>query len=286
MERNIKEKGLDILAGKIDNKLLTNLNSCVRCGLCADSCMFFKALNEPKYIPARKVALVSSVYRRYFTLSGKIAPALVNAKELDDHTAEEMVDLLFGACTMCGRCVKHCSIGVDIPYFVRKGREMLAAMDMVPATLQATVDSALTTGNNMGIPEEEFTGTISWMEEELIDEMGDDKARIPLNEMHKEIFYTLNPREPKFFPAFQSLLWQRYFMRQMKTGLSHQSSTILPIMDFLTATKHRRDRLPVIFMRKFIASGEREWFLASADTVPGPTDGRGQIILAESMILI
>ena len=220
MDINIKEKGLGVLSGKVDNKLLTNLNSCVRCGLCAESCMFFKALNEPKYIPARKVALVSSVYRRYFTLSGKIAPALVNAKELDDHTAEEMVDLLFGACTMCGRCVKHCSIGVDIPYVVRKGREMLAAMDMVPATLQATVDSALTTGNNMGIPEDEFTGTISWMEEELIDEMGDDKARIPLNEMHKEIFYTLNPREPKFFPLSISAMAKIFYAANENWTLS------------------------------------------------------------------
>lgn len=206
-----REKALEILRNSSDSKLLTNLNACVRCGLCASSCMFYISQKEARFIPARKVDLVSSVYRKYCTIMGRIAPALVNAKDLDDNMAQEMVDLLFGACTMCGRCVKHCSIGVDIAYVVRKGREMLSAMDMVPASLQATVDSALKTGNNMGIPTEEFIDTIKWMEEELIDEMGNENARIPLDETDKNVFYTLNPREPKFFPLSISAMAKIFY---------------------------------------------------------------------------
>ena len=143
--------------------------------------------------------MVSSIYRRYCTLLGRTAPKLTHARELDDETITEMVDSLFGACTMCGRCVKHCSIGVDIPFVVRTGRRMLAAMGKVPQTLQATVDAAIQTGNNMGIPTEDFVDTIEWMQEDLQDELGEN-ATIPLNEEGKEILYTLNPREPKFFP--------------------------------------------------------------------------------------
>jgi Fe-S oxidoreductase len=51
----------------------------------------------------------------------------------------------------------------------------------------------------MGIPTEDFVDTIEWMQEDLQDELGED-ATIPLNEEGKEILYTLNPREPKFFP--------------------------------------------------------------------------------------
>lgn len=182
-----------------DSKLVTHLNACVHCGLCGESCMYYKAMGDNRFIPARKVELVSSLYRRYCTLTGKIAPFLVNAKELDEAMAEEMVDMLFGACTMCGRCVKHCSIGVDIAYVVHLGRRMLAAMGLVPETLQATVNAALDTGNNMAIPEEDFVDTIEWLEEELVDEYGEE-ARIPLNETGKRVLYTLNPREPKFFP--------------------------------------------------------------------------------------
>ena len=196
---------------QVDNKLLTHLNACVKCGLCAESCMFYKTFKEPEYIPASKVALVSSVYRRYNTLSGRLIPGLVGAEEMTDKMAERMVDLLFGACTMCGRCVKHCSVGVDIAYVVRKGREMLAEMGLVPETLQSTVDAAVQTGNNMGIPEDEFIGTIEWMEDELKDELNDQSASIPLNQSNKRVLYTLNPREPKFFPLSISAMAKIFY---------------------------------------------------------------------------
>lgn len=192
---------IDILSKHTDSKLITHLNSCVHCGLCETSCLFWLADPNHQFVPANKVDIVASVYRKYCTLTGKIMPKLFNAKELDDDTIAKMVDLLYGACTMCGRCVKHCSIGVDIPFVVKTGRRMLAAMGYVPATLQATVSSAIHTGNNMAIEETEFIDTIQWMEEEFQDEMeGDENARIPLNEPDKEMLYTLNPREAKFFP--------------------------------------------------------------------------------------
>lgn len=193
------QKAVNILTKHTDSKLLTHLNACVHCGLCETSCLFWKAFKDPRFIPGKKVDMVSSIYRRYCTFLGKTAPKLTHAKELNDETIAEMVDLLYGACTMCGRCVKHCSIGVDIPFVVRTGRRMLAAMGMVPETLQATVDAAVNTGNNMAIPTEDFVDTIEWMEEELQDELGED-AKIPLNQDGVDILYTLNPREPKFFP--------------------------------------------------------------------------------------
>lgn len=200
MNTELTEKALDILRHPADSKLITHLNACVHCGLCGTSCLFYKTFEDPRFIPGKKVDLVSSLYRRYCTTIGKVAPKLVHARDLDDAMVEEMVDSLYGACTMCGRCVAHCSIGVDIPFVVRTGRRMLATMGLVPKTLQATVDAAVNTGNNMGIPEDEFIDTIQWMEEEMQGEEGFEEATIPLNAEGKEILYTLNPREPKFFP--------------------------------------------------------------------------------------
>lgn len=193
------QKAVNILSKHTDSKLLTHLNACVHCGLCETSCLFWKSFKESKYIPGMKVDLVASIYRRYCTFLGKAAPKLTHARELNEETITEMIDSLYGACTMCGRCVKHCSIGVDIPFVVRTGRRMLAAMGMVPDSLQATVDAAINTGNNMAISTEDFVDTIEWMEEELQDELGEE-AKIPLNKEGADILYTLNPREPKFFP--------------------------------------------------------------------------------------
>ncbi|MDY6326295.1 MAG: (Fe-S)-binding protein [Bacteroidales bacterium] len=198
-QENIR-KAVDILTKHTDSKLVTHLNACVHCGLCDSSCLFFKTFNEPKYIPGKKVDMVSSIYRRYCTLLGKVAPKIANARELTEDVIPELVDELFGSCTMCGRCVKHCSIGVDIPFVVRTGRRMLAAMGCVPASLQATVDAALKTKNNMAIPKEDYIDTIEWMQEELQDELETEETLIPLNKENSELLYTLNPREPKFFP--------------------------------------------------------------------------------------
>ncbi|MCX6250886.1 MAG: (Fe-S)-binding protein [Bacteroidetes bacterium] len=204
-------KGLEVFQNLADSKLVTHLNSCVHCGLCAESCIYYLATKDNRLTPARKVDLVASIYRRYFTFTGKFWPGFVNARQLNKETADEMVDLLFGACTMCGRCTMHCSIGVDIAFLVRVGRTMLSNMGMVPVTLQSTVNAAVETGNNMSIPEEEFIATLKWMEEELIDEVNDPNAKIPMNETGKKILYTLNPREPKFFPLSISAMAKIFF---------------------------------------------------------------------------
>jgi Fe-S oxidoreductase len=215
-------RGLDVFQKQPDSKLITNLNSCVHCGLCAESCIYYLTLHDERLIPARKVEAVSSIYRRYNTVTGKLFPGLTNARELNDETVAEMIDLLFGACTMCGRCTTHCSIGIDIAYLVRTGRTMLSNMGLVPASLQSTVSTAVETGNNMGIPTDEFVATLQWMEDELIDEVNDPDARIPVNEHDKKILYTLNPREPKFFPLSISAMAKIFYAASESWTLSTQ----------------------------------------------------------------
>ena len=220
LEPEVLEKGLKVLDRQRDSKLLTYLNSCVHCGLCADTCLYY--ITEPcdKNIPAKKADIVASIYKRYYTFTGKHFPALIHARTLDTETAAEMTDLLFGSCTMCGRCTMHCSVGVDIAYLVRTGRSMLSEMGMVPASLQSTVKAAMETGNNMGIPTEEFTATLQWMEDELMDEVNSKEARIPINETGKNILYTLNPREPMFFPLSIAAMAKIFFAAKESWTLS------------------------------------------------------------------
>jgi Fe-S oxidoreductase len=206
-----KKKGLEIFESEGSSKLLTHLNSCVHCGLCADSCIYYNVYKDARYVPAYKVDLVASIYRRYHTLTGKTIPWLTGARDLDDVTIREMVDLMYGACTLCGRCSAHCSIGVDIAYLVQTGRSMLANMDFVPGSLQSTVDSAIRSGNNMSIPTGDLVETIKWLEEDLRMEVNDDKASIPVDEKGKKIMYTLNPREPKFFPLSISAMAKIFY---------------------------------------------------------------------------
>ena len=65
-----KQRAIDILTKHTDSKLLTHLNACVHCGLCETSCLFWKTFKDPKFIPGKKVDMVSSIYRRYCTFLG------------------------------------------------------------------------------------------------------------------------------------------------------------------------------------------------------------------------
>jgi Fe-S oxidoreductase len=215
-----KSKALKVISEPQDSKLVTYLNSCVHCGLCAESCMYYLSTKDEQFIPTRKVDLISSIYQRYCTFTGKYFPGLTNARELNEELTTEMTDQLFGACTLCGRCSKHCSIGIDIAYLVREGRKMLSEMELVPANLQSTINAALQTGNNMSIPAEELKDTLSWLEDELKDEVNDPDASIPLNVPNVNVLYTLNPREPKFFPLSISAMVKIFYAAKESWTLS------------------------------------------------------------------
>lgn len=215
-----QKKALDRFAKNMNGRLLSHLNSCVHCGLCGESCQYYLTLKEDKFLPGRKVDLISGVYKRYHTLTGKIIPKFVGARNFNEETINEMVDILFGACTMCGRCSMHCSIGVDIPYLVRNTRSMLVEMGLVPEGLQSTVDAAINTGNNMAIPKEEFVDTLIWLDEDLKMEVDDDEAAIPMDKEGQKVFYTLNPREPKFFPLSISAMAKIYYAAKEEWTIS------------------------------------------------------------------
>jgi Fe-S oxidoreductase len=193
-------KAIQTFRAKLDFKGAAYLNSCVHCGLCADSCHYYLSGGEREALPAYKLNLVSSIFKRYFTLSGRIVPGLSGAKELDNKMLAEWVDTLFGRCTMCGRCTLNCSIGIDIAKMVRLGRTILAEIDLVPPELQSTVMTAVEKGNNMGIPVQEWRDTVQWLEEELQTEVSDPAASLPIDKKNANVMYTVNPREPKFFP--------------------------------------------------------------------------------------
>jgi Fe-S oxidoreductase len=176
------------------------LNTCAHCGLCADSCHYFIALNDTQSIPAYKLALVTKIYKKSFGLIGKKLPSLVGAADLSNELIEEWVDSLFGRCSLCGRCTINCTMGINIPYLIRAARGALASVGLVPPGLQSTVNTAIEKGNNMGISKEDWLETVDWLEEELQQDVDDSDAQLPVDKKGARLLYTINPREAMFFP--------------------------------------------------------------------------------------
>lgn len=193
-------RGLDVFRSKLREAEAHFLQSCVHCGLCADSCHYFRMDPSLENIPGQKLELISSVFRRHFTPLGRLAPRLVSARALDHAMVKAWLDSVFGRCSLCGRCSLNCTIGIALPRLFRAARAALAEMGLVPPDLQATVDNSLTHGNNMAVTRQDWVDTVQWIEEELQQETGDPAAALPLDRRGARYLFTVNPREPKFFP--------------------------------------------------------------------------------------
>ncbi len=194
------KKALQVFREKLNQEYAAYLNSCVHCGLCADSCHYYLTHKDVQSLPAYKLSLANGIFKKYFSFVGKNIPGWVGAREFNQAMVREWIDSLFGRCTLCGRCSLNCSMGLNIHYIIRTARSALAAIDIVPPGLQSTVDTALEKGNNMGIAKEDWIETVEWLEKELQEEVSDKQAVLPVDKKGARLFYTVNPREPMFFP--------------------------------------------------------------------------------------
>ena len=191
---------IEVLKQRLNRQLQASLEVCVRCGVCADSCHYYVADPKPEHVPAYRAEQLRKLYKDLFDPLGKIAPKWVGAAPLDQEMVDKLIQTAFGSCTMCGRCVINCPMGVDTRQIVRTARALLTAIDMTPEGLKATVDIHLDQGNNMGIDQVDYLETLEWMEEELQSEVNDPSVKIPVNKSGARVVYTLNPREVKYFP--------------------------------------------------------------------------------------
>ena len=74
LPENWKEILLDGLRERLGRfrSLKIFMDVCVRCGACADKCHFFIGGADPKNMPVLRAELLRSVYRKEYTLAGKI----------------------------------------------------------------------------------------------------------------------------------------------------------------------------------------------------------------------
>ena len=191
---------LRVLSQRLTRQLEASMHACTHCGLCNDSCHFYVSIGEPGLVPAYKADRLRNVWKRRYDWLGRIWPWYVGAQELDGEVLRRLYDTAWGACTMCGRCVVNCPMGVDTRLIIGTARAMLGAIGLVPEGLQKTVDLHLSTKNNMGVDDAAFRDTIAWLDEQLCDELEVDGPVIPLDRQGARVLYLVNPREVKFYP--------------------------------------------------------------------------------------
>jgi Fe-S oxidoreductase len=161
------------------------LDACVHCGACSDKCHYFIGTQDPKNMPVARQDLLRSVYRRYFTLPGKLFPKLVGARDLTKEVLDEWYSY-FHQCSECRRCSVFCPYGIDTAEITMAAREILDAVGYGQKYSNEIIGKVHKIGNNLGLPGPALENTLEGLEEDVKEDTGID-VRFPLDVQGAEV---------------------------------------------------------------------------------------------------
>lgn len=199
---NNVDRFLQLLSERINRHLVSSIVGCVHCGMCAESCHYVLARpDDPTMTPAYKADQIRKIFKRHMDWTGRIFPWWVHADTpKDDEDLNRLKNIVFGTCSACRRCTMNCPMGVDTALLIRLARGILTEIGIVPEGVFNVSRDTWETGNQMGVPEEDYLETLEWMKEELQEELGIPEIDIPVDKKNCDFMYTINPREIKFDP--------------------------------------------------------------------------------------
>ncbi len=173
LPENWKEIILDGMKDRLDKYRSFRLfmDVCVRCGACADKCHFFMGTGDPKNMPVLRAELLRSIYRRYFTTSGKLFGKLVGARDLTEDVLKEWWYYFF-QCTECRRCSAFCPYGIDQAEITIMGRELINLLGLNTEWISGPVANCYMKGNHVGLEPQTIVSNIEFLMEDLEDITG------------------------------------------------------------------------------------------------------------------
>jgi Fe-S oxidoreductase len=197
------------------------LDICVRCGACADKCHFFIGSGDPKNMPVLRTELLRSIYRRYFTLSGRIFGRLAGARELTEEVLKEWF-YYFYQCTECRRCSVFCPYGIDTCEMTMMARELLNLLGLNINWIVEPASNSYRTGNHLGIPPHAFKSTVDFAIDE-IKEITGIQVEVPINRKGAEILFIAPSADYFASPHWYTFLG--YLLLFHEIGLDYTWST-------------------------------------------------------------
>jgi Fe-S oxidoreductase len=189
------ERGYQAFKEQIDAPIASYFQSCVHCGLCAEACLFYTETHDPKYTPIYKLEPMRKIWEQEYTLLGRLKSLLRLSPRLTDEELAQWQELIYGSCTLCGRCSLVCPVGNDITYMIRKAREGMAAAGHAPIGLIGASKRAVTIGSPMGVKLPALKAQIKRLESE-------SDLKVPMDEKGAEYMVLLSSMEIINFPEY------------------------------------------------------------------------------------
>lgn len=197
------------------------LDICVRCGACADKCHFFLGSGDPKNMPVLRAELLRSIYRNYFTLSGRIFGRWAGARELSEKVIKEWFSYFY-QCTECRRCSVFCPYGIDTCEITMMARELLNLIGLNINWIIEPAANCYRTGNHLGVPPHAFKSTVEFAVDELREITG-ITIEVPINRKGAEILF-ISP-SADYFASPHWYTFLGYLLLFHEIGLDYTWST-------------------------------------------------------------
>ncbi|MCJ7626942.1 MAG: (Fe-S)-binding protein, partial [Longimicrobiales bacterium] len=163
------------------------MDTCVRCGACADKCHFFLGSGDPKNMPVLRAELLRSIYRKEFTAMGKIFGTMAGARPLTEDVIKEWFYYFF-QCTECRRCSVFCPYGIDTAEITMIGRELIGLLGLYVNWVIEPVANCFRFGNHLAIQPHGLVDTLEFMADDIEDATG-IRVDIPINKKGAEILF-------------------------------------------------------------------------------------------------
>jgi Fe-S oxidoreductase len=163
------------------------MDSCVRCGACSDKCHFFIGGGDPKNMPVLRAELLRSVYRKNFTLLGKVLGKIAGARDLTIDVVKEWFYYFF-QCTECRHCSVFCPFGIDTAEITMMARELLGLLGLYINWAIEPVANCFRYGNHLGIQPHGLMDTLEFMLDDIEETTG-IRVDLPVNKKGAEILF-------------------------------------------------------------------------------------------------
>ena len=180
------------------------MDICVRCGSCADKCQFYLGSNDPNNMPVARAELLRQVYKRYFTIEGKLFGKLAGARKLDLKLLGDWY-AYFHQCSQCRRCSVFCPYGIDTAEISMAAREIMDSIGLGQKYVNSILVKLHEVGNNLGMNPKALAATLESTEEDLEEETG-QKIRLPLDDADAEVLLVTPSADFFAEPHVESLL--------------------------------------------------------------------------------
>ena len=172
------ERAMQAFARDMTRTNATYLESCIRCGHCAEACHFYTTSHDPQYTPIWKLEPFKRAWK---------------GKKVSANQLRKWQELLYDSCTMCGRCTLACPMGIDIAGLVAQARHAMFAAGIVPHELHAVAERAEREGSPLGATPKVLKERIEWLADE-------HEVDISLDRPQADVLITLSSIEIMKYP--------------------------------------------------------------------------------------